>query len=164
MPHAHTHRRRYVGSEIKTLAFLPLDHRLAVVMVLAKTLQVAAVSEQIPVALMWDNVVDYCCSHSLALGCTLSAPGLSQQLRWPEVICPDRQLVPAMILSAGLALVLGLMLGTPTVSRQLGTASVHARTQWLACHGLSPPTRKKARANINRMVGISSGLVGSGYP
>ena len=60
-----------------------------------------------------------------------------------EIIRPDGQIVPAVILCAGLALVFWLMLCAPSGSRQVWAARMSAGPERLHGHGLSPPGKTK---------------------
>jgi len=114
------------------VAFLGLlSGGLLVVMVLAHGLVVARVDKERPVSTVWLLMVDHGGAGTVAgiagwvlLG-AFTAPGIPGQLSRAQSLRPERLQVPAVILGADPALMLGLVLRTPPVSGQL-------RASWVA--------------------------------
>lgn len=154
---AHTKPRWLISAKslASGLSFLA---RLDVVMMLAKALQVSPVDKQLPVALMWDDVVNYRRRSTLALLQTIPAERLFEQLRWPQVIRPDWQVVPAVVIGAGLADVLRLVCWAPSISSELRASAMSARSQRFVSHGLSPPGQNKNARTNKQPLGYSSAL------
>lgn len=69
-------------------------HGLCAVAAVAQALQIAAVRELLPVAVMRLDVIHVRRSGANAMPCTLPAPLLTQQLRRPEIIRPELGAVP----------------------------------------------------------------------
>lgn len=88
--------------------------------------------------------------------CALTAPRLQHQLRRAEVICPNRETVPPMPLSALASLhPWGLVLWAVPVPDQFGASRVSTWPQRLVWHGLSPPDKQNAGADAlhGRVIG-----------
>ena len=69
-------------------------HGLCAVAAVAQALQIAAVRELLPVAVMRLDVIHVRRPGANAMPCTLPAPLLTQQLRRPEIIRPELGAVP----------------------------------------------------------------------
>ena len=139
---AHTHLpapvQAFDRSVVSGLAFSPaFRHGLCAVAAVTQALQIAAVRELLPVAVVRLDVIHVRRSGANAMPCTLPAPRLTQQLRGPQVVCPDRHAVPATpptALGAAPCAVLGSVLVTVPAPHQLPAAGMQARPQRLTCH------------------------------
>lgn len=140
-------------------------------MPLAQRLQIALVGEQLPVSLVRHDVVDDRRRSPMPrIRCgiftrTLSTERLAQKLARPQVIGPDRQGVPCVILGARLALRPRPMFLAPAVACQLSASCVIAGSQWPARHGLSPPSSGQALKDKsrNQRHAVHSHVIGSGF-
>lgn len=115
-------------------------------MILAQALQVVRIGEALPVSTMRLNVVDYCRPCPLALPRALPAERLLQQVFWPDVLRPDRVIVPAVVLCADPALVYRSVPITEAVTREHAAAWMSAWSQWLLCHLLTSQKKKPVPA------------------
>lgn len=123
------------------LPVLPLfPHGFPAVARVAQALVIGRVDEQRPVALVILDVVHIGGPDTQAPPGAFPAERLPQELSGPEVILPDRQVVPAVprrTLPAGCRL--GLVGRAPALPGQCRAAWVPAWPQRFARHGLSPP-------------------------
>lgn len=113
---------------------------------MAQALQVIAVGEPAPVALVVHDVVHIGGQCTNATPGTLSAERLPQKLRRAEIIHPFWRPVhpaPGLRLFAALA-VLGLMCWAVAVTGQRTASWMPTRPERLQGHGLSPPGKTKS--------------------
>ena len=119
----------------KTALFLPFlslfPGGLLAVTVFAQALVVAGGNEKRPVAPEGPDVIHHRGPGTEALTGTRPTEGLTQELGWTEVVCPNWKAVPVMPDCADTALDLRFMLRTPTISGQLRTAGAAAWAQGL---------------------------------
>ena len=112
---------------------------------LAQALVVGRVDEQRPAPPVRLDVVHYRGPDTVTTLGALAAERLPQELRRAQVVRPDRQAVPAVILRRDPARgFLRLVLGTVPLPGQGGTPRVSARPERLQGHGLSPPGKTKS--------------------
>lgn len=157
--HAHAAVRTKLSRQIclrKCTIFAPFlglfSGRLLVVMVLAHGLVIVRVDEQRPVSTVRLLVINHRGTGTVpgitgrVLPCTLTAPGISGQLCWAQLLYPERLQVPAVILRADSSLVLGSMLGAPPVSGKVRAALMSAGPERFTCQGYHLlAKRKKSR-------------------
>lgn len=145
---SHRHAGRKSASFLAPFGSL-FKRCLPVVMMLAQALVVGWVDKQRPVSPKRPNMIDDSRSRSSPrissriLPSALSAVRLPEQLLRSELVSPDRQQIPCVIVCAYAPLMLRLMPGTPPVSRSNRTSWMSTRPKWFARHGLSPPRISK---------------------
>lgn len=112
---------------------------------MAKTLQVCFVDKKRPIAFVILDVIYVCGKHSQSSLGAFPAKWLPQELRRPQIIRPDRQVIPAMPSRALTAWRLyGLMRCAPSITGQGETSWISARPKQLIGHRLSPPGKTKS--------------------
>lgn len=145
--HTPEHGRRFPAPHSRIfLPFFGLFHgRFAVMTALAQTLVIARVNKQQPVSAVGLDMVYHRGPGADASPGTLPAERFPQKLRRAQVVSPGRQIVPAVVLRAVPALVLGLVCWAPTVPGQRWASRMLTRAQWLLRYGLSPPCGQREK-------------------
>lgn len=145
----HAYRRADVGSSafarsvscVFSALFCLFQGRFLVMVVLTQALVVGRVNKQPPVPAMGLDVVHHRSTGTVAgiswriLSGALPAKRLPQELSRTQVICPDRQAVPAMPLGGDpAARFYRLVLGAISITGQRRASWVPARPQGFLCH------------------------------
>ena len=115
-----------------------------IVMALTQALPVVGIDKQGPIPAMWTDMIHGRGTHPLALGGALPAEWLQQELLGTQIILPDRQTVPAVILCGRLARGFRPLVPlTVPAACQILTPRVAAWSKRFLRHGLSPPGKSK---------------------
>ena len=115
-------------------------------MILAQALVVCRIDEQLPVTPMGLNVIHHGGPGTDTTLGALPAPGLPQELSGPQLVRPEEQTVPSVVLRRGPAgRPLWSMLRAIPISGEGGTPGVSTWSERLHGHGLSPPGKTKSR-------------------
>ena len=139
--HAPVCGRRFaaVRSPVFPSFFGLFQRRFTIMAALTQALVIAGIDKQQPVSPMGFDVIHHRGPGADASPGTLPAERFPQKLRRAQVVSPGRQIVPAVVLRAVPALVLGLVCWAPTVPGQRWASRMLTRAQWLLRYGLSPP-------------------------
>ena len=115
-------------------------------MMLAQALVVCRIDEQLPFAPMGRDMIHHRGPGANSPAGTLPAPGLPQKLDGPQIVGPDGQTVPGVVLRRRpTGRLPGLVSGTIPLPGEFRTPRMPARSERLHGHGLSPPGKTKSR-------------------
>lgn len=133
---------------------------------MTERLQVVGIDEQRPHAAVRDDMIHIGGASPLSTEGTCAAVRLTPKLIGTHVILEDWQrvpLVPVRCRRASAGGVLRLVLWTVHLPRQHAAADMCARSEWLLCHGLSPPGKTKAPEPSHLSVIIGSGALAQAH-